>query len=54
MQELLNFANHNDIKSIAQVYSVEDSNKIISLLRENNIFLMLLLNNQFRMQDRCF
>ena len=38
MQELLNFANHNDIKSIAQVYSVEDSNKIISLLRENNIF----------------
>ena len=37
MEELLDFAKDNDIKSITQVYSTEDSNKVIGLLRENKI-----------------
>lgn len=37
MVDLLDFAQHNDIKSITQVYSIEDSNKVIGLLRENKI-----------------
>ena len=37
MEELLDFAKDNDIKSITQVYSTEDSNKVIGLLSENKI-----------------
>ncbi len=37
MFELLDFAQKNDIKSITKVYSIEEVNKVISMLRENKI-----------------